>query len=427
MAGTTLNTITTRNLRKMVAPTDPNVRWNTYREKTLKGFQCVVFMKKGVTDPTIYFEVYKRLANNGPMVRIRIGDAAVMNITMARSKAKEYLADIGKGINPIEKKRQEKLASTTLRTAIGDYLGPTSKLADSSKVTGERLLRQMETHTGKAGTGFLDTPIAKITSKQVTTIHAEHSKQSAACADGFMRVASAAISAHYIDQSDDDDQPRNPIKVLTRRKLWNHVNPKSRHIETEWIGTWWAATAELKPMLTWFLRMGLLTGCRKSELMNLQWKDVDLVEKKMTFRATKNGTDHVLPITPSLASCLPMKPKGDNTGLVFAVTETSIRNGQIKLKKITGRHWAMHDLRRSAASIANRVGINEYTIKRLLNHGRSRRDVALTHYIQFSIEGLAEALTKISDYVFDQVQEHAAKEPADKVPAVDSPKLIASN
>ena len=45
------------------------------------------------------------------------------------------------------------------------------------------------------------------------------------------------------------------------------------------------------------LLLGLLTGVRPSEALGLRWADVDFANATLTFRNTKNGTDHELPLT----------------------------------------------------------------------------------------------------------------------------------
>ena len=50
------------------------------------------------------------------------------------------------------------------------------------------------------------------------------------------------------------------------------------------------------------LRFLVLTGCRVSERCRLLASDVD--EDTLTLRQTKSGTDHVLPVTPTLKRLL---------------------------------------------------------------------------------------------------------------------------
>ena len=118
--------------------------------------------------------------------------------------------------------------------------------------------------------------------------------------------------------------------------------PKTRHIEDDWLGPWWKATEELVPDLRWFLRMALLTGCRKSELLGLHWDNVDPLAGTLTFL----GTNHCLSIIRGRQDCLPIRPTTD-AGLVFGnVTESRLRRALRKIEQTSGRYWALHDLRR---------------------------------------------------------------------------------
>lgn len=57
------------------------------------------------------------------------------------------------------------------------------------------------------------------------------------------------------------------------------------------------AAAECRwPMMGLFLRMCLTTGARKSEILHLQWKDVDLEQSVAMALDTKNGEHRALPL-----------------------------------------------------------------------------------------------------------------------------------
>ena len=61
-------------------------------------------------------------------------------------------------------------------------------------------------------------------------------------------------------------------------------------------------------------------------------------------------------------------------------------------------HYFMcHDLRRTFASVAERVNLGEYTKKRLLNH-KTTSDV--THgYIHLTVDDLVQPMQEISDFM----------------------------
>jgi integrase len=48
----------------------------------------------------------------------------------------------------------------------------------------------------------------------------------------------------------------------------------------------------------------MYTGCRRQEACKLKWEDVNFKTGALTFRDTKNGTDHHFPIGDHLLSVL---------------------------------------------------------------------------------------------------------------------------
>lgn len=50
------------------------------------------------------------------------------------------------------------------------------------------------------------------------------------------------------------------------------------------------------------IKFAYKTGCRQSELLKLTVSDVDFLLNEITFKDTKNGTDHVLPMTEEIRS-----------------------------------------------------------------------------------------------------------------------------
>src|SRR5205807_3794219 len=51
------------------------------------------------------------------------------------------------------------------------------------------------------------------------------------------------------------------------------------------------------PYLHTIVVLALSTGARRGELLSLHWRDVDLKRGMLTFRETKNGETHSVPLT----------------------------------------------------------------------------------------------------------------------------------
>lgn len=118
----------------------------------------------------------------------------------------------------------------------------------------------------------------------------------------------------------------------------------------------------------------LLTGMRKSELMNLAWDNVNLERREITLKRTKNNEIRTIPICLDLlpvlqrlhterstAHCVFSKPDGSPYGNWRKAFENACRNAGIT-------DFRFHDLRHTLASYLAMAGHSAFTIQRLTGH-----------------------------------------------------------
>ena len=97
------------------------------------------------------------------------------------------------------------------------------------------------------------------------------------------------------------------------------------------------------------------------------------------MRGTKNGSPHVVDLSPQALDVLNGCPRHEND-LVFTMTGKTAVSGFSRAKARLdglmamrigqgGAPWRTHDIRRSVAThMAEQLGINEGVIERILNH-----------------------------------------------------------
>jgi integrase len=153
----------------------------------------------------------------------------------------------------------------------------------------------------------------------------------------------------------------------------------------------------------------LLTGARLSEALGdagvgyppLRWADVDLTRRTVTFRQTKNRTDHELPIGTALAAMLTERKRVAGAEHVFSAKDGAVagdlRSAYARIEKATGIRVSAHDLRRTFATAASRLDISAYKLKRLTNH-ISGGDVT-AGYVHVTTDDLRGAMQRIEDYL----------------------------
>lgn len=127
------------------------------------------------------------------------------------------------------------------------------------------------------------------------------------------------------------------------------------------------------------LRLLMLTGCRRSEILTLRWDDVDRKAGELRLRDSKTGA-RMVPLTPTAAALLAGIPRVRGNPWVFSSEK---RNGRLshlstfwyRVRDRAGlEDVRIHDLRHSFASRALALGEGLTMIGRLLGH----RDVGST-------------------------------------------------
>jgi integrase len=113
-----------------------------------------------------------------------------------------------------------------------------------------------------------------------------------------------------------------------------------------------------------FVVVALSTGARGGELLKLEWKDVDLERKTVTFVGTKNGRTRTIPLNSAATKALQSLPRGGGDERVFS--RKSLRGalegacnraglptkGKDKVTMHTLRHTGLSDLARAGAPIS---------------------------------------------------------------------------
>lgn len=148
-----------------------------------------------------------------------------------------------------------------------------------------------------------------------------------------------------------------------------------------------ACSASKYPRLHALALMAMLTGARKSELLSLKWRQLDLDAGVATLGKTKNGDRRTLVLLPQLVQALtPLR--GDRDRFVFgsvpsryqlpAAVDSAWRDAVARAKIPDFR---FHDLRHCCASYLAQAGTPLNVIAEVLGHRKldmSRRYAHLT-------------------------------------------------
>ena len=132
------------------------------------------------------------------------------------------------------------------------------------------------------------------------------------------------------------------------------------------------------------IRLLLLTGCRKNEILNLRWNDVDSTEGRLWLRETKTGTRWV-PLTPAVQWLLERVPRIEGNPWVIVGGKPGDRLRSLdaiwfRLRVRAGlEDVRIHDFRHSYASTALELGEGLMMTSKLLGHQKIATTARYAH------------------------------------------------
>lgn len=192
----------------------------------------------------------------------------------------------------------------------------------------------------------------------------------------------------------------NPMSDIDRPRL-----PRTEAV--------WVADADVQALLdaahTSMVRTVILTfigtGLRRSELLGLDCRDLDLDAGLLRVREGKNGKDRTIPIAPDVADALRAyldeRVEGPSNALFTSRVGTRLHENAIQrlftrvLERadLKGKGYKLHSLRHTAATRWVRAGMNLRDIQELMGH----EDIGTTsRYLHTSPEHLrAEMARKV--------------------------------
>jgi len=166
------------------------------------------------------------------------------------------------------------------------------------------------------------------------------------------------------------------------------------------------------------IALAAFTAMRRGELLALRWLDVDLANRRLYLRETKNGSLRVLVVNELAVQVLASLPQGAPADCVL--TGVDPQHLTVYTRRIfakLGIHDAsFHSLRHTAASWLVMQGVDLYAVGQLLGHKTPRMT---QRYAHLSPHYMAGAVGKL-DGVFAGVMPTNAPGEAALVP-VESP------
>ena len=324
--------------------------------------------------------VYCRKGENGAR-RITLGPAALMSVEEARGKC---LA-IETGARPDRTERGEV-------PTFGDFVaGPGRACFNRCKPsTRKAATRVFNAHLLPA---FGSLPLDRITRAGVTRWFDEYSRTAPGGANHALnllgRILNHAVDCGHLQTNPARGVKRNPRPKLTRFLSRQEVRRLHRVLDH------YAGARPSRVRQADIIRLLLLTGCRRSEILTLRWQDVD--GSTLNLSDAKTGPRRVFLSAPARAILERQPRSGSNC--VFPSPSNPKRPLSRNLplwrsvRKEAGiEDVRLHDLRHTFASHAVLRGIPLPVVSRLLGHKRPSMTLRYAHVGDRETEAAAERI-----------------------------------
>ncbi len=365
-----------------------------YRDDKLKGFALRVTAGGAKS-----FIVEKRI--NGKVKRKTLGQFGPLTVEQARKEATKFLGQVASGRDPISEQKTAQAQGVTLGEVFELYLKVNSGLKPSTVQDYQRLMKEVFK-------GWQGRTLQSLTKDVVQKRHRDYGERSKARANNGMRLLKALFN--FVRGQYEDDQghslfPENPVDRLSHVKAWFRVERRRTVIKKSDLPAWFDAVERLRdegnPLsatISDYLQLLLMTGLRRTEGMNLQWSDVDFVDRTLTITDTKNREPLILPLSDYLNDLLVRRQGLYESSYVFPGSKggkiVEPRKQLFKVAEWSGVSFTLHDLRRTFITIAESLELSQYAIKHLVNH-KMPNDVT-AGYVVMNPERLRPAMEKIT-------------------------------
>lgn len=194
----------------------------------------------------------------------------------------------------------------------------------------------------------------------------------------------------------------NPCRNMTRYKRVKNERYLS-HEELVRLGKALNKYDQILPVPARLIRALVLTGCRRGEMVNLQWQDVQ--PGRLSLADSKTGPKFVH-IAPQVDDILQTMPKLSDYVFPNRKLDGPIGEGDLTVLWNLVRRSAdlqdvrLHDLRHTYASIAMRHGVHIVTLSRLLGHTDTETTLKYAH---FANAELGAAVRSVSSTIADDL------------------------
>ena len=170
----------------------------------------------------------------------------------------------------------------------------------------------------------------------------------------------------------------HPMRHMTTPP--NANNRTRRVTDREWQQISQAASQQKNPLVLAVIQFAYETGMRRSEVLRLKPKDVDLELQIAHLDDTKNGTPRSVPLSAKANQIVKQQLRKDHQEFVFDISATAIQQAWRRIiRKANISDLRFHDLRHEAISRFFEMGMSIAEVRCISGHKDVRQLFNYTH------------------------------------------------
>jgi integrase len=350
---------------------------------------------------------------DGKLRRLTLGTLPQLGLADAREAWRQAREQVSKGMEPVPVAPTAKSDDAgTMRKVVEDWLKrdqttnrkhgtPARAYAEVERIMNREVLpewgtRRISDITPKDVEDLIDAVVDRGAITMACRVHAR-----------LHRLFRWAVQRRLINASPMQDMPRPRAEIKRKRVL--------KDVE---LRTLWGAAGQVGWPMGSAVQLLVLTCARREEIGALQWTEIDMERNQILLKGdrTKNGEDHIIPLSAMACELLDAMPRLAESPFVFSTTVITPISGWSKVKaRIDGmmraelgeafEPWRLHDLRRTAATGLERIGVPLQVTEALLGHtAGSKGGIAGIYQLHDYAEEKRAAIEKWGQHVASLVR-----------------------
>jgi integrase len=311
-----------------------------------------------------YVVQYRRA---GGTRRVLIGSGETLSAEQARAAAKKILAKVALGGDPqADKAARRAKDAHGLRSVIDEYLA-----AKEDRVRPRTFQEARRYLQGPHFKPLHAMPLDRITRRDIATRLVAITRESGPITAARARTTLSAMFVWAMGMG----LVENNAVIGTVKP--DQPSSRERVLEDDELAAIWRACGD--DDYGRIVRLLVLTGCRRQEIGNMAWDELDLERGAWTIPAarTKNARAHELPLPPLALSIIEAVPRMVGREQLFGVRGSGFTRWSASKRELDERagvaEWHLHDLRRTTATRMADLKVQPHIIEAVLNHHSGHR------------------------------------------------------